>query len=219
MYVILFGAPGVGKGTQAKLISQKYNIPQISTGDMLREAIRLGTDLGKKAEAIIARGELVSDEIMLGLINERISQPDCKNGFILDGFPRTIAQAEGLDRLFAEKKLAAPVCIEITVPETEIIKRLTSRRICEQCGAIFDPVTNPIPKNLICPNCGGRIVKRQDDNEETIHKRLQVYHEQTAPVREYYRRKNKFYSIDGNKPVTAVFNEIDRILTSVFQQA
>ncbi len=219
MYIILFGAPGVGKGTQAKLISQKYHIPQISTGDMLREAIRQGTELGKKAKEIIARGDLVSDDIMLGLIDERISRPDCKNGFILDGFPRTIKQANGLDRLFKEKKLTSPVCIEITVPETVIIKRLTSRRICEKCGAIFDPVGNPFPPDLKCPQCGGRIVKRQDDNEETIHKRLQVYHEQTAPVRDYYRQFNKFYSIDGNRTVNEVFNEIEEILTSVFQQA
>lgn len=219
MYIILFGAPGVGKGTQAKLISQKYKIPQISTGDMLREAIRKGTELGKKAEAIIARGELVSDDIMLGLISERISQPDCKNGFILDGFPRTIAQAEGLEQLFKEKKLSQPICIEIVVPENVIIKRLTSRRICESCGAIFDPVVNPIPPDNKCPKCGGRIVQREDDNEKTIHKRLQVYHEQTAPVRDYYRNVDKFYTIDGNRPIEQVFKEIEEILTSVFQQA
>jgi len=219
MYIILFGAPGVGKGTQAKLISQKYNIPQISTGDMLREAIRQRTELGKKAEAIIARGELVSDDIMLGLISERISQPDCKNGFILDGFPRTIAQAEGLEKLFKEKKLPQPICIEIVVPENVIIKRLTSRRICEKCGAIFDPVVNPIPPDNKCAKCGGRIVQREDDNEETIHKRLQVYHEQTAPVRDYYRKVDKFYTIDGNRPIEQVFKEIEDILTSVFQQA
>ena len=219
MYIILFGAPGVGKGTQAKLISHKYKIPQISTGDMLREAIRKGTELGKKAEAIIARGELVSDDIMLGLINERISQPDCKNGFILDGFPRTFAQAEGLDQLFKEKQLPSPICIEIVVPENVIIKRLTSRRICEGCGAIFDPVVNPIPADLKCPKCGGRIVQREDDNEATIHKRLQVYHEQTAPVRNYYQNLNKFYTIDGNRSVDEVFKEIEEILTSVFQQA
>ncbi len=218
MYIILFGAPGVGKGTQAKLISRKYKIPQISTGDMLREAIRQGTELGKQAEAIIAKGELVSDDIMLGLINERISQPDCKNGFILDGFPRTIAQAKGLDQLFKEKNLPSPICIEITVPENVIITRLTARRICEQCGTIYDPVTNPVPENNICPKCGGRIVKREDDNEETIHKRLQVYHEQTAPVRDYYRQLSTFYSIDGNRSVEEVFNEIDSILISVFQQ-
>ncbi len=216
MYLILFGAPGVGKGTQAKNLSKKYGIPHISTGDMLREAIRQGTELGKKAKAIIDRGELVPDDVMLGLIEQRISEDDCKKGFILDGFPRTQAQADGLTKLFEKKHLPPPLCIEIVVPEDVIIKRLTSRRICEKCGTIFDPITNPAPPDNICPKCGGRIVKRSDDNPETIHQRLRVYHEQTAPVREYYRKMGRYVSVDGNKSIDEVFNEIDAIVKKTF---
>jgi adenylate kinase len=216
MYLILFGAPGVGKGTQAKNLSKKYGIPHISTGDMLREAIRQGTELGKKAKAIIDKGELVPDDVMLGLIEQRISEDDCKKGFILDGFPRTQAQADGLTKLFEKKQLPPPLCIEIVVPEDVIIKRLTSRRICEKCGTIFDPVTNPAPPDNICPKCGGRIVQRSDDNPETIHQRLRVYHEQTAPVREYYRKMGRYVSVDGNKSIDEVFNEIDAIVKKTF---
>ena len=216
MYLILFGAPGVGKGTQAKNLSKKYGIPHISTGDMLREAIRQGTELGRKAKAIIDKGELVPDDVMLGLIEQRISEDDCKKGFILDGFPRTQAQADGLTKLFEKKQLPPPLCIEIVVPEDVIIKRLTSRRICEKCGTIFDPVTNPAPPDNICPKCGGRIVQRSDDNPETIHQRLRVYHEQTAPVREYYRKMGRYVSVDGNKSIDEVFNEIDAIVKKTF---
>ena len=216
MYLILFGAPGVGKGTQAKNLSKMYGIPHISTGDMLREAIRQGTELGQKAKAIIDKGELVPDDVMLGLIEQRISEDDCKKGFILDGFPRTQAQADGLTKLFEKKQLPPPLCIEIVVPEDVIIKRLTSRRICEKCGTIFDPVTNPAPPDNICPKCGGRIVQRSDDNPETIHQRLRVYHEQTAPVREYYRKMGRYVSVDGNKSIDEVFNEIDAIVKKTF---
>ncbi len=212
MYLILFGAPGVGKGTQAKLISADYHIPQISTGDMLREAVGKQTELGKKAQAIMERGELVPDDIILGIIKNRISQEDCKNGLILDGFPRTIPQAEGLSKLTEALQLPAFTCIEITVPEAVIIKRLTSRKVCEKCGMDFNPVTNPAPADHICPKCGGRIVTRQDDNEETIRKRLKVYHDQTAQVKDYYKQHDHFYSIDGNKDVEAVYQEIKSIL-------
>jgi adenylate kinase len=215
MHLILFGAPGVGKGTQAKLISRKFSIPQISTGDMLRDAVKAKTELGEKASQIMNAGKLVPDAIMLALIKERISRADCKTGFILDGFPRTIAQAEGLDQLFASLGLAAVILIEINVPDEEIIKRLLSRRICEKCGTDFNLITNPPPVNMICPNCQGKIVQRKDDNEETIAKRLQVYLAQTAPLRDYYQQKGDFYSVDGLNSIDSVRDEIFEILEAV----
>ena len=212
MNLILFGAPGVGKGTQAKLISKEYQIPQISTGDMLREAVRNQTDLGRQAQQIMERGELVPDEIILGIIRERIQQPDCTDGLILDGFPRTVPQAEGLEQLGHELHLSPFLCIEIRVPEEVIIKRLTTRKVCSQCGADFNPATNPAPEDGICPKCGGKIVTRQDDNEETIRKRLDVYNRQTAPVKNFYQQKQQFFSIDGNRTVEEVYREIKKIL-------
>jgi len=214
MHLILFGAPGVGKGTQAKLISQEFHIPQISTGDMLREAVRKQSDLGKKAQNIMEKGELVPDDVMLGIIRERVSQEDCANGFILDGFPRTEKQAEQLDALAKEMHLPPFICIEIEVPDEAIIKRLTSRKTCSQCGADFNPLTNPAPPDNICPICGGKIITRTDDNETTIRKRLDVYKQQTAPVKHFYEAHNHFYSIDGDQHVQEVYADIKKILTA-----
>ncbi len=212
MHLILFGAPGVGKGTQAKLISEKYNVPQISTGDMLREAVKAETDLGKKASELMNAGKLVPDEIMLALIKNRISKEDCSKGFILDGFPRTIAQAEGLDKLFTDLSLPDITCIEINVPDDEIINRLISRRLCEKCGTDYNLITNPPPRDMLCLKCGGNIIQRKDDNEETISNRLKVYLAQTAPLRDYYEKKGDFYSIDGLRGVDEVRNDIFNIL-------
>jgi adenylate kinase len=212
MHLILFGAPGVGKGTQAKLISKKFNIPQISTGDMLRDAVKSQTELGQKASLLMNQGKLVPDDIILELIRERISLDDCKGGFILDGFPRTIAQAEELDRLFSELKLSDVTCIEIFVPDEEIIKRLVSRRLCEQCGTDYNLVTNPPPEDMKCVKCGGNIIQRKDDNEETISNRLKVYLAQTAPLKEYYQQKGSFYSIDGLRSIEDVSNDIYKVL-------
>jgi adenylate kinase len=208
MHLILFGAPGVGKGTQAKLISKHYDIPQISTGDMLRDAVNEKTELGNKASELMNEGKLVSDDIMLALIKNRISHQDCKNGFILDGFPRTIAQAHGLDDLFIQLQLSDVICIEINVPDQEIIRRLLSRRICEQCGTDYNLITNPPSSTMICAKCGGHIIKRKDDNEETIANRLQVYLNQTTPLKNYYREKGQFYSINGLRSIEEVRDEI-----------
>ena len=212
MYLILFGAPGVGKGTQAKLISQHYDIPQVSTGDMLRDAVKNETELGKQASKKMNEGELVPDRIMLELIKNRISQDDCRNGFILDGFPRTLDQAEGLDHLFSELALPQLICIEIKVPDSEIIKRLVNRRICSQCGADYNMITNPPPEDGRCLKCGGEIIRRKDDNEETIASRLKVYSQQTAPLKEYYRKKGTFHSVDGMQSVQQVNHDILAIL-------
>lgn len=212
MHLILFGAPGVGKGTQAKLISEKYNVPQISTGDMLREAVKAETDLGKKASELMNAGKLVPDEIMLALIKDRISRADCREGFILDGFPRTITQAEGLDILFTTLSLPNITCIEISVPDDEIINRLVSRRLCEKCGTDYNLITNPPPQDMLCLKCAGNIVQRKDDNEETISNRLKVYLAQTAPLRDYYENKGEFHSIDGLRGINEVRNDIFKIL-------
>lgn len=212
MYLILFGAPGVGKGTQAKLISEKRNVPQISTGDMLRAAVKNQTTLGKKAGEIMSRGELVPDEIILEMIKERIGLPDCKNGFILDGFPRTLAQAEGLDKLMQNLNLPDFKCIEITVPNEDIISRLVSRRLCSSCGTDYNLITNPPPQDLKCIKCNGDIIQRKDDNEETISNRLQVYSDQTAPLINYYQSKGNFFTVDGRNPIDDVQEEINNLL-------
>jgi len=212
MHLILFGAPGVGKGTQAKLISKKFNIPQISTGDMLRDAVKSQSELGQKASLLMNQGKLVPDEIILELIRVRISLDDCKDGFILDGFPRTIAQADELDKLFSELKLSDVTCIEIAVPDEEIIQRLVSRRLCEKCGTDYNLITNPPPEDMKCAKCGGNIIQRKDDNEETISNRLKVYLAQTAPLKEYYQQKGAFYSIDGLRNIDDVANDIYKIL-------
>ena len=212
MHLILLGAPGVGKGTQAKLISKHFNIPQISTGDMLRDAVQNETALGKKASLLMNQGQLVPDNIMLELIKQRIAQDDCNSGFILDGFPRTIAQAEGLDILFSSLQLPDLTCIEINVPDEEIINRLVSRRLCTQCGKDYNLITNPPPENMKCIVCGGDIIQRKDDNRATISNRLNVYMDLTAPLKNYYQGKGAFYSVNGLRSVEEVRHDIFKIL-------
>lgn len=212
MYLIIFGAPGVGKGTQAKLISRDFEIPQVSTGDMLREAIRNETELGNEAKAIMARGELVPDHLILNLIRARISKPDCEHGLILDGFPRTIIQAQELSELMKEINLPAFTCIEITAPKDVIIERITSRMTCNQCGTDYNKTTNPAPEDMVCTICGGNITTRHDDNEATVRNRLKVYCEQTDPVKHYYADRGNFFTVDGNKTVDDVYNQLNKII-------
>ena len=178
---------------------------------MLREAVKNETELGKEASLLMNQGKLVNDEIMLALIKDRISRPDCEPGFILDGFPRTIAQAQELDKLFSGLHLSDVTCTEITVPDEEIINRLISRRLCENCGTDYNLITNPPPENLQCIKCGGTIIQRKDDNRETISNRLKVYLAQTAPLKEYYERKGAFYSIDGLREIDKVRDDIFKI--------
>jgi len=206
------GAPGVGKGTQAKKIQERYKIPQISTGDILREAVRQGTELGRKAKRYMDAGELVPDDVIIGLIRERLQQPDCQRGFILDGFPRTIPQAEALDRMLAELGLKLNAVIEISVDYDTIVRRLTSRRICPNCGAVYNLLTDPPNPDGTCRNCGTPVVQRDDDNEEAIRNRLKVYDEQTRPLKEYYRKKGLLQQVDGDRTVDEVFAAIVRIL-------
>lgn len=208
MYLILFGAPGVGKGTQSKRISEQFSIPQISTGDILREAVRKETTLGKQAEKFMKSGQLVPDQLILDIIRERISRSDCDHGFILDGFPRTIPQAQGLAKLMKTMNLPPFILVEITVPDEIIIKRLSARKTCSQCGADYNDFTNPAPPDNICTICGGKITRRSDDNPETIKKRLQVYREQTAPLKHFYEQQHLFISIDGNKHIDEVYKNL-----------
>ncbi len=212
MNLILLGGPGAGKGTQAKLIVEKYKIPQISTGDMLREAVKQGTELGKKAKEYMDKGELVPDEIVIGIVKERLKQPDCDRGFILDGFPRTIAQAEALDKILDEIGKKIDAVINIQVPEEEIVKRIVNRRTCKNCGAIYHLIYSPPKEPNKCDKCGGELYQRDDDKEETVRERLRVYREQTEPLIEYYQKKGILYNVDGTKDINGVFEEIKSIL-------
>ncbi len=212
MYLILLGAPGAGKGTQAKMIMKKYDIPQISTGDILRNEVSEQTALGKKAKDIMERGELVSDDIILSMVENRIAKPDCQNGFILDGFPRTIPQAEGLDEIIRKNPRINLKVVEIVVPEEKIISRLTSRRVCSNCGKDYNLNLNPPPPDGRCTVCGGEIIQRDDDKESTIRNRLKVYRQQTEPLVDYYSNKGILFRIDGQRPVNQVFEEIERIV-------
>ncbi|MCK4894754.1 MAG: adenylate kinase [Calditrichia bacterium] len=211
MNIILLGAPGVGKGTQAKKIMREYKIPQISTGEILRSEVQSGSNLGQQVKKILDRGHLVPDDLMLEIIHHRLVQPDCQNGFILDGFPRTIPQAQGLDLLL--QKLNAPhiTVLEIHAPQDVIIERLTSRRICAKCGTDYNLKLNPPPSNNKCTVCGGDIIQRDDDKKETIMNRLKVYREQTEPLIEYYNKQHQFYRLNGQLPVDEVFQNIKEI--------
>jgi adenylate kinase len=212
MQLILFGAPGVGKGTQAKILASRLNVPHISTGDILREAVKTKTALGIKAHEIISKGELVPDDIMIGIINDTLNQPRCKNGFILDGFPRTLAQAKELDKLLVDLKLFDVFYINLTANYEEIIKRLTNRRACKVCQSIF--TLNEIEDKDKCPICGspGSFYQRDDDKEDVIRNRLEVFNTTTQPVLEYYERKSILVTVDGLGTVDDV---TAHILTSI----
>ena len=198
MNLIFLGPPGAGKGTQAKKIITRYDIPQISTGDMLRAAVKAGTELGKEAEAYMKAGKLVTDEIVIGLIEERLQQDDCGEGFLLDGFPRTVSQADALSGVLEKlgKTLEHVVCLN--VPDEELMKRLTGRRVCRNCGEEYHVIFKAIPEDGKCAKCGSDdIYQRTDDNEETIGNRLKVYHEQTKPLIDYYQERGFLRLIDG----------------------
>ena len=210
MRMIFLGAPGTGKGTQASYFAQKYALPQISTGDILRKAVQDHTGLGDKAKAIMESGGLVSDDIIIALVQDRLSQPDCEQGYILDGFPRTLEQAQALDKLLGREG-AIDAVIYFEVSEEEIIRRLTSRRVCVDCGEVYNTISNPPPDTLKCLRCGGQIIQRDDDSVETVKNRLKVYYEKTYPLKSYYEEQKKLRIIDGIQGVDKVRADIETI--------
>ncbi|MFN3479403.1 MAG: adenylate kinase [Thermodesulfovibrionales bacterium] len=212
MRLVLLGAPGAGKGTQAKKLIEKYGIPQISTGDLLRAAVSAGTQLGKEAKSYMDKGELVPDRVVLGMVEERLKQDDCKKGYILDGFPRNVAQAEALDKMLSGLGMSLDAALSVDVPFDDLMKRLTGRRTCKSCGQMYNVYFNPPKKEGICDKCGGELFQRDDDKEETIKKRLEVYNSQTAPLIEYYGKKGILKSVKGTGSIDEIFNNICKVL-------
>lgn len=205
MRILLLGAPGAGKGSQAKFLVKKYNIPQISTGDLLRAAVAEKTPLGLQAKAAIDAGQLVSDDIVLGMINERLKQSDTESGFILDGFPRNIPQAQALDKLLDSLHTPLETAIQIDVSDDLIIERIVNRESCINCGQMYNLISSPPQKEHVCDICGSDLIHRDDDNEETVKSRLDVYHKQTEPLIDYYKAQNKLVNIDGSGNVKDIF--------------
>lgn len=197
MNLILLGAPGAGKGTQAEIISDKYNIPTISTGNIIRAALKNGTEMGLKAKAYTEQGKLVPDDVVIGIIRERLAEQDCKNGFILDGFPRTIPQAKALD----DMNITIDAALSIEVADEEIVKRMSGRRVCEKCGAIYHTEFKKPEIEGVCNNCDGNLVIRKDDEPETVLERLKVYHDQTEPLKDYYKAQDKLVLVQGQDDV------------------
>ena len=212
MKIIMLGAPGAGKGTQAKMLAEKYGIPHISTGDIFRANIKNGTELGAKAKEYMDKGLLVPDELVVDLIMDRFKADDCKNGYILDGFPRTIPQAEALDAALAANGEKIDYAVNVEVPDENIVNRMSGRRACLSCGATYHIEHIPPKKEGICDKCGQELVLRDDDKPETVQKRLKVYHEQTQPLIDYYKKQNILKSVDGTQPMEKVFADIVAIL-------
>ena len=212
MNIMLFGAPGAGKGTQAKFLIEKYGIPQISTGDILRAAVKAQTPMGLEAKKAMDEGRLVTDEIIIGIIKDRLAEKDCENGFILDGFPRTLPQAEALEVLMKEMKISLDRVISLNVPDELIVGRITGRRVCPKCGASFHMEFNPPKVEGICDYCGDKLVQRKDDTAETVVNRLTSYHAQTAPLFDFYTTRGIMAEVDGTKDVSDVKEDIFKIL-------
>ena len=212
MRIIMLGAPGAGKGTQAKKIADKYGIPHISTGDIFRANIKAGTELGKKAKAYMDQGALVPDELVVDLVADRLKQPDCEKGYVLDGFPRTIPQAESLDQVLSSMGQEIGFAINVEVPDEHIVRRMSGRRACVGCGATYHVVHAPSKKEGVCDRCGEPLILRDDDKPETVEKRLSVYHEQTQPLIDYYSGKGCLKEVDGTKDMEEVFADICAIL-------
>ena len=214
MKIIMLGAPGAGKGTQAKMIAEKFGIPHISTGDIFRANIKNGTELGKKAKEYMDKGQLVPDELTVEILLDRVANDDCKNGYVLDGFPRTIPQADVLDKELTKLGDKVDYAINVDVPDENIVRRMSGRRACLKCGATYHIEHIPPKQEGICDTCGSELVQRDDDKPETVQNRLKVYHEQTQPLIEYYDGKNILRTVDGTKDMQEVFNSIVSILNA-----
>ena len=210
--IVLLGPPGAGKGTQAELIVKKYGIPQISTGDIFRANIKNGTELGKKAKEYMDKGELVPDELVVDLVKDRLEQDDCKNGFMLDGFPRTVFQAEELTKIMEAKSLSINYVLNIDVAFEKLIDRIAGRRVCKSCGATYNVNTKPTAKEGVCDACGGEVYQRADDNRETVENRINVYFAQTAPLIEYYEKAGVLATVNGDQAMDNVFSDITKVL-------
>ena len=208
MYILLMGPPGAGKGTQAAKLVKEYGIPHISTGDMFRAAVKEGTELGKKAKACMDAGQLVPDEITIGIVRERLQKPDCANGFILDGFPRTVEQADALDGILKELSIHLTRAVDISVPSSALIERAVGRRVCKKCGAAYHIRFNPSKIDGVCDECGGETYQRADDSEETMKNRLSVYDAQTKPLISHYQKAGLYSEIDGSQEMSKVFADI-----------
>ncbi|MBR6013907.1 MAG: adenylate kinase [Selenomonadaceae bacterium] len=209
------GPPGAGKGTQAAELIKKFSIPQISTGDMFRAAVKEGTELGKKAKACMDAGTLVPDEVTVGIVRERLAKDDCKNGFILDGFPRTVEQADALSKILEELEMKLTRVLNIHVPAEDLIERAVGRRICKTCGATYHVKFNPTKSEGICDKCGGELYQRADDNEETMKTRLTTYENSTRPLIEYYQKVGIYTEVDGRQPINKVTEDLVNVLSSV----
>lgn len=214
MRLVLLGAPGAGKGTQAVILSEKYNIPHISTGDIFRSNIKNNTELGKKAKEYIDKGLLVPDELTIDIVKDRINKPDCSDGFILDGFPRTIFQAQELDKILEGMGIELDCVLNIDVSDEKIIKRISGRRVC-QCGKTYHILNNPPKKEGICDSCNGELFQREDDREETVIQRLETYHKQTEPLIEYYEKSGKLVTVEGRESIDDTTKEVLDALNGV----
>ncbi|RBW71131.1 adenylate kinase [Bacillus taeanensis] len=219
MNLLIMGLPGAGKGTQAEYLSTKYNLPHISTGDMLRVKIKEETRLGLEAKGHIESGNLVPDEVMIGIILDRFNKRDCKKGFLLDGFPRTKVQAEELDKMLKELNRTIDAVIYIEVGQEKVVQRITGRRICKGCGASYHVIFNPPAEIGVCNSCSGQLIQRSDDNEETVRKRIEVNAIQHQSLLEYYNGKGCLFTVNGSNPINKVFTDIETILNNLSRSA
>lgn len=212
MYILLMGPPGAGKGTQAEKLIREYGIPQISTGDMFRAAVKSGTALGKEAKSYMDKGALVPDSVTVGIVKERLAQDDCKKGWILDGFPRTTAQASALDAILHDLGIQLTAVLDFNVNRDDLVKRVSGRLVCRQCGASFHKEFRPPKQEGVCDNCGGELYQRADDNEVTVRERLTVYDTSTKPLIDYYKVSGRYYEINGDQSMDKVFADVQAVL-------